>query len=89
MQLTVEHIKNAKASQLAKLLGKKLPAISRWNKTDFVTGSVDSKYNCISKQDLVAGLIARKERLSQMEIYQQEFDEILENSEKLEETAVA
>ena len=89
MQLSPEHIKYGKASQIAKLLGKKVAAVSRWNKKDFLSGSLMPKYLCISQKDLVVGLISRKERLNQVERYQKEFDEILENSEKLEETAVA
>jgi|GEM_PF-4028426 len=84
MQLSPEHIKYGKTSQIAKLLGKNIAAVSRWNKKDFLSSSLAPKYLCIDHQDLVLGLIARKERLSQVERYQQEFDEILQNSKKSE-----
>ena len=53
MKLTPEHIKYGKSSQIAKLLGKKVPAVSRWNKADFLSGCVKAEYPCIDHQDLV------------------------------------
>jgi hypothetical protein len=87
MKLTTDHIKYAKPSQIAKLLGKKLPAVSRWNNTDFVTGALKIKYpSCIKHEELVHGLVCRKERIQQISQYQQEFDEILDSYD-LEQTA--
>ena len=81
MQLTTEHIKYGKPSQIAKLLGKNVAAVSRWNKTDFLSGALDIKYPCINQQELVHGLVSRKERIQEIKRYQNEFDEVLESFE--------
>ena len=88
-ELTVEHIKFATPTQLGKLLAKNPNTISRWNRIGFKSTLLKIQYLCVNQETLITGLIRRREEFGPVEKLQKEFDEILENSEKLEETAVA
>ena len=77
-ELTKEHIKYAKATQLAELLAKKLPIISRWNHTGFIPKTIKLEYPCIEKSDLVAGLIERQDEFHRIKKIQDEIQEVLE-----------
>lgn len=77
-ELTKEHIKYAKATQLAELLAKHLPTISRWNHTGFVPQTIELQYPCMEKSDLVAGLVERQDEFNRIKKIQDELEEVLD-----------
>ena len=77
-ELTKEHIKYAKATQLAELLAKKLPTISRWNHTGFIPQTIELEYPCMEKSDLVAGLVERQDEFHRIKKIQDELQEVLD-----------
>ena len=88
-KLTIEHIEHASNSQLSKLLEKDPSTTCHWLKRNFSLGSLDINYSCIDLETLASGLIRRRERAEEKKRLQKEFDEILANAQKLNESVVA
>ena len=86
-ELTREHIKYAKATQLAELLDKQLPTISRWNHTGFIPERIKIEYPCIEKSDLVAGLVERQDEFHRIKKIQDELQAVLDFYKSNQKTA--
>ena len=88
-KLTVEHIEYATNIQISRLLNTDPSTTSHWLKRNFNLGSLKVWYTCVDLETLASGFLRRRHNSQRAKRLQKEFDEILANSEKLEEPSVA